>query len=53
VSNKDLAFLETLEAVIVDRIANPDGNSYTASLAASGRHGRVVARLQERHTSSP
>jgi phosphoribosyl-ATP pyrophosphohydrolase/phosphoribosyl-AMP cyclohydrolase len=100
VSNKDLAFLETLEAVIVDRIANPDGNSYTASLAASGRQriaqkvgeeavelalasvagnreevmdeaadlvyhllvllrmqdldlGRVVARLQERHTSSP
>ncbi len=99
-SNKDLAFLATLEAVIADRIANPDGNSYTASLAASGRQriaqklgeeavelalasvagnreevideaadlvyhllvllrmqdlvlARVVARLQERHTSSP
>ncbi len=45
-SNKDLAFLATLEAVIADRIANPDGNSYTASLAASGRQ-RIAQKLGE------
>lgn len=99
-SNSDFSFLATLEAVIRDRLDNPDSKSYTASLAASGRQriaqkvgeeavelalasvagneeevideaadlvyhllvllrmqdldlGRVVARLQERHTSSP
>jgi phosphoribosyl-ATP pyrophosphohydrolase/phosphoribosyl-AMP cyclohydrolase len=98
-SNNELAFIAALEAVIADRIANPDGNSYTASLASSGRKriaqkvgeeavelalasvagnreevvdeaadlvyhllvllrmqdldlGRVVARLQERHTAN-
>ena len=45
-SNNDLAFLATLEAVIEDRIANPDGNSYTASLAASGRQ-RIAQKLGE------
>jgi phosphoribosyl-ATP pyrophosphohydrolase/phosphoribosyl-AMP cyclohydrolase len=46
VSNNDLAFLTTLEAVIADRIANPDGNSYTASLAASGRQ-RIAQKVGE------
>jgi phosphoribosyl-ATP pyrophosphohydrolase/phosphoribosyl-AMP cyclohydrolase len=46
VSNNDLAFLATLEAVIADRIANPDGNSYTASLAASGRQ-RIAQKVGE------
>lgn len=45
-SNDDLAFLATLEAVIEDRIANPDGNSYTASLAASGRQ-RIAQKVGE------
>lgn len=45
-SNNDLAFLATLEAVIADRIANPDGNSYTASLAASGRQ-RIAQKVGE------
>ena len=45
-SNKDLAFLATLEAVIADRIANPDGKSYTASLAASGRQ-RIAQKVGE------
>lgn len=46
VSNDDLAFLLTLEAVIEDRIANPGGNSYTASLAASGRQ-RIAQKVGE------
>ena len=45
-SNNDLAFLATLEAVIGDRIASADGNSYTASLAASGRQ-RVAQKVGE------
>ena len=45
-SNNDLAFLRTLEAVIADRIANPDRNSYTASLAASGRQ-RIAQKVGE------
>ena len=45
-NNNDLAFLATLEAVIEDRIANPDGSSYTASLAASGRQ-RIAQKLGE------
>jgi len=99
-NSSELAFLETLESVIQERLDNPGSGSYTASLAASGRQriaqkvgeeavelalasvagnreevmdeaadlvyhllvllrmqdldlGRVVARLQERHTSSP
>lgn len=35
-ANNDLGFLATLESVIRDRLENPDDNSYTASLAASG-----------------
>jgi phosphoribosyl-ATP pyrophosphohydrolase/phosphoribosyl-AMP cyclohydrolase len=46
VSNNELAFLATLEAVIRDRLENPDGNSYTASLAASGRQ-RIAQKVGE------
>ena len=45
-TSNDLAFLETLEAVIRDRLENPDGNSYTASLAASGRK-RIAQKVGE------
>ena len=45
-SDKDLAFLATLEGVIQDRLENPDGKSYTASLAASGRQ-RVAQKVGE------
>jgi phosphoribosyl-ATP pyrophosphohydrolase/phosphoribosyl-AMP cyclohydrolase len=46
VTSNDLAFLETLEGVIRDRLENPDGNSYTASLAASGRK-RIAQKVGE------
>ena len=46
VSNSDLSFLATLEAIIRDRLDNPDGESYTASLAASGRQ-RIAQKLGE------
>jgi phosphoribosyl-AMP cyclohydrolase / phosphoribosyl-ATP pyrophosphohydrolase len=45
-SIEDLAFLTTLESVIGDRIENADSNSYTASLAASGRQ-RVAQKVGE------
>ena len=45
-SNNELAFLTTLETVIEDRMANPAGNSYTASLAASGRK-RIAQKVGE------
>ncbi len=45
-SDKGLAFLATLEAVIKDRLDNPEGNSYTASLAASGRD-RIAQKVGE------
>ena len=45
-SNKDLAFLAALEDVIRDRLENPDSNSYTASLAASGRQ-RIAQKVGE------
>ena len=32
----DLAFLETLEGVIADRLRNPPAGSYTARVAAGG-----------------
>ena len=32
----DLAFLETLEGVIADRLKNPPAGSYTAQVAAGG-----------------
>jgi phosphoribosyl-ATP pyrophosphohydrolase/phosphoribosyl-AMP cyclohydrolase len=46
VSNDDLAFLATLEAVIRDRLENPDDSSYTASLAASGTQ-RISQKVGE------
>ena len=45
-SNSDLAFLATLEAVIRDRLENPVAGSYTASLAASGRQ-RIAQKVGE------
>ena len=44
--NSDLDFLATLEAVIRDRLENPDDSSYTASLAASGT-GRIAQKVGE------
>jgi phosphoribosyl-ATP pyrophosphohydrolase/phosphoribosyl-AMP cyclohydrolase len=46
VTSNDLAFLETLEGVIRDRLENPDANSYTASLAASGTK-RIAQKVGE------
>jgi phosphoribosyl-ATP pyrophosphohydrolase/phosphoribosyl-AMP cyclohydrolase len=46
VSNSDFSFLATLESVIRDRLNNPDSNSYTASLAASGRQ-RIAQKVGE------
>ena len=45
-SNSDLAFLATLEAVIRDRLENPATGSYTASLIASGRQ-RIAQKVGE------
>lgn len=45
-SDNDLDFLTTLEAVIRDRLDNPHGESYTASLAASGRQ-RIAQKVGE------
>ena len=45
-SNNDLAFLATLEAVICDRIENPAPGSYTASLLADGRQ-RIAQKVGE------
>jgi phosphoribosyl-ATP pyrophosphohydrolase/phosphoribosyl-AMP cyclohydrolase len=45
-SNSDFSFLATLESVIRDRLNNPDSNSYTASLAASGRQ-RIAQKVGE------
>lgn len=45
-SNSDLSFLATLEAVIRDRLDNPDSSSYTASLAASGDQ-RIAQKVGE------
>ena len=45
-SNSDLDFLATLEAVIRDRLGNPDAGSYTASLAASGTR-RIAQKVGE------
>lgn len=44
--NSDLAFLATLEQVIIDRIRNPDDGSYTAKLVAGGRQ-RVAQKVGE------
>ena len=45
-SNSDFSFLATLETVIRERLDNPDSNSYTASLAASGRQ-RIAQKVGE------
>ena len=45
-TNSDLAFLATLEAVIRERLENPATGSYTASLAASGRQ-RIAQKVGE------
>ena len=42
----ELGFLVTLEAVIRDRLHNPDSDSYTASLAAGGSK-RVAQKVGE------
>ncbi|MBT8091821.1 MAG: phosphoribosyl-ATP diphosphatase [Gammaproteobacteria bacterium] len=42
----DLQFLSELEGVVRDRLANPDGNSYTASLAAAGTK-RIAQKIGE------
>ena len=42
----ELGFLVTLEGVIRDRLRDPDGNSYTASLAASGNK-RIAQKVGE------
>jgi phosphoribosyl-ATP pyrophosphohydrolase/phosphoribosyl-AMP cyclohydrolase len=46
VSNSDLTFLVTLEAVIRDRLDNPRSKSYTANLVASGRQ-RIAQKVGE------
>lgn len=45
-NSSDLAFLSALETVIRDRLDNPDGSSYTASLAAGGVQ-RVAQKVGE------
>jgi phosphoribosyl-ATP pyrophosphohydrolase/phosphoribosyl-AMP cyclohydrolase len=45
-SSNELAFLETLESVIRERLDNPAGGSYTASLAASGMQ-RMAQKVGE------
>lgn len=35
-SHPNFDFLQTLEIIIADRLENPDANSYTSQLAASG-----------------
>ncbi len=45
-NSNDLAFLTTLETVIRDRLDNPQGSSYTASLAADGVQ-RVAQKVGE------
>jgi phosphoribosyl-ATP pyrophosphohydrolase/phosphoribosyl-AMP cyclohydrolase len=46
VSNNELGFLAILEAVIRDRLDNPQDDSYTASLAASGSK-RIAQKVGE------
>jgi phosphoribosyl-ATP pyrophosphohydrolase/phosphoribosyl-AMP cyclohydrolase len=45
-SNGDIGFLETLEAVIEQRLQSGDTDSYTASLAARGDR-RVAQKVGE------
>lgn len=45
-ADTNLEFLATLEAIIADRFANPNGDSYTAKLAAAGVK-RVAQKVGE------
>ena len=45
-NSSELAFLETLESVIQERLDNPGSGSYTASLAASGMQ-RIAQKVGE------
>ena len=45
-TSNNLDFLAALESVIRNRLENPDGNSYTASLAASGTQ-RIAQKVGE------
>lgn len=45
-SHQELDFLNTLEKVIIDRLENPDANSYTSSLAAGGDK-RIAQKVGE------
>ena len=45
-SSNELDFLSTLETIIRDRLGNPDGGSYTASLAAAGTQ-RIAQKVGE------
>ena len=45
-ATNDLQFLQTLEAVIVDRLGSPSQSSYTASLAAMGPK-RIAQKVGE------
>ncbi len=45
-NQNELGFLVTLETVIRDRLQNPDSDSYTASLAASGSQ-RIAQKVGE------
>ena len=42
----NLQFLSQLEAIVRDRMANPDSSSYTASLAAAGTR-RIAQKVGE------
>lgn len=45
-SHQELEFLHTLEAVINDRLENPNSSSYTSSLVASGDQ-RIAQKVGE------
>ena len=45
-ADNKLDFLAKLEEIIVDRLRNPDGNSYTSSLAARGQK-RIAQKVGE------
>ena len=45
-SHTNFDFLQTLEIVIADRLENPDANSYTSQLAASGDK-RIAQKVGE------
>jgi phosphoribosyl-ATP pyrophosphohydrolase/phosphoribosyl-AMP cyclohydrolase len=46
VSQSSLAFLQTLETVITERLQNPEAGSYTATLVASGDK-RIAQKVGE------